>query len=210
MHRHEVSFVIDAPPARVWRLFHPKPPIGAPVPRTLEHPGGTITILNEGDEHGQGLVRTCTFRVPRYLLSGGTARSWELVAEVRPNEYARYQALGKPPWSTAEGWHSLEPLDDGRHGGADRADEGTSGDDRLVLEDRLAFRRAAEQCIQVHFHTASLQVFLRVEREALGQLGQDARPGVQQNDADLTGIDAVVVVGCAMDEVVHLRDELDA
>ena len=113
MQRHEVSFVIDAPPARVWRLFHPKVPSGAPVPRTLEHPGGTITILNEGDEHGQGLVRTCTFPVPRYLLSGGTARSWELVAEVRPNEYARYQALGKPPWSTAEGWHSLEPLDDG-------------------------------------------------------------------------------------------------
>ena len=113
MQRHEVSFIIDAPPARVWRLFHPKPPIGAPVPRTLEHPGGTITILNEGDEHGQGLVRTCTFPVPRYLLSGGTARSWELVAEVRPNEHARYQALGKPPWSIAEGWHSLEPLDHG-------------------------------------------------------------------------------------------------
>jgi hypothetical protein len=101
MHRHEVSFVIDAPPARVWRLFHPTPPSGAPVPRTLEHPGGTITILNEGDEHGQGLVRTCTFPVPRYLLSGGKAQSWELVVEVRPNEYARYKALGKPPWSTA-------------------------------------------------------------------------------------------------------------
>jgi len=113
MQRHEVSFIIDAPPARVWRLFHPKPPSGAPVPRTLEHPGGTITILNEGDEHGQGLVRTCTFPVPRYLLSGGKARSWELVVEVRLKEYARYQALGKPPWSTAEGSHSLEPLDDG-------------------------------------------------------------------------------------------------
>jgi hypothetical protein len=113
MQRHEVSFVVDAPPARVWRLFHPKVPPGATVPRTFRHPGGTITILSEGDEKGEGLVRTCTFPVPRYLLSGGMARSWELVVEVRENEVARYQALGKPPWSTAEGLHRLEPLDGG-------------------------------------------------------------------------------------------------
>ena len=114
MQRHEVSFLVDAPPARVWRLFHPKPPPGATVPRTFSHPGGSITILNEGDENGQGLVRTCTFPVPRYLLSRGRARSWELVVAVREKEYARYQALGKPPWSTAEGSHSLEPLDGGQ------------------------------------------------------------------------------------------------
>lgn len=113
MQRHEVSFVVDAPPRRVWRLFHPRPPEGATVPRTIEHPGGTITILSDGDEHGQGLVRTCTFPVPRYLLSGGMARSWECVVEVRPGEYARYQAVGKPLWSKAEGWHTLEPLDGG-------------------------------------------------------------------------------------------------
>jgi Polyketide cyclase / dehydrase and lipid transport len=111
--RHEVSYEVDAPPARVWRLFHPRTPPGAPVPRTFEHPGGTITILNEGDEKGQGLVRTCTFPVPKYLLSGGQARSWELVVEVREQEHARYQALGKPPWSVAEGSHSLQPLDGG-------------------------------------------------------------------------------------------------
>ncbi len=113
MQRHEVSFVVDAPPHRVWRLFHPKPLPGAEVPRTFQHPGGSITILREGDDAGEGLVRTCTFPVPRWLLSGGLARSWEVVTEARKNEYARYEAVGKPLWSQAEGWHTLEPLDDG-------------------------------------------------------------------------------------------------
>ena len=113
MRRHEVSFVVDAPPHRVWRLFHPKVQPSDVVPRTIEHPGGTITILREGDEHGAGLVRTATFPVPRWLFSGGVARSWEVVTEARKNEYARYEAVGKPLWSTAEGWHTLEPLDDG-------------------------------------------------------------------------------------------------
>ena len=113
MQRHEVSFVVDAPPHRVWRLFHPKTPPDAAVPRTIEHPGGTITILRDGDEAGAGLVRTATFPVPRWLLSGGIARSWEVVTEARRNEYARYEAVGKPLWSRAEGWHTLEPVDDG-------------------------------------------------------------------------------------------------
>jgi hypothetical protein len=113
MQRHEVSFTVDAPPHRVWRLFHPKTPPEATVPRTFEHPGGSITILREGDEDGAGLVRTCTFPVPRWLLSGGMARSWEVVTEARRNEYARYEAVGKPLWSKAEGWHTLEPHGEG-------------------------------------------------------------------------------------------------
>ena len=113
MQRHEVSFVVDAPPHRVWRLFHPKTPPDAEVPRTIEHPGGTITILRDGDDAGAGLVRTCTFPVPKWLFSGGIARSWEVVTEARKNEYARYEAVGKPLWSKAEGWHTLEPLDGG-------------------------------------------------------------------------------------------------
>ena len=83
------------------------------MPRTFEHPGGSVTILREGDEAGEGLVRTCTFPVPKWLLSGGMARSWEVVTEARKNEYARYEAVGKPLWSKAEGWHTLEALDDG-------------------------------------------------------------------------------------------------
>ena len=113
MQRHEVSFVVGAPPHRVWRLFHPKTAPDAVVPRTFEHPTGSITILREGDEAGEGLVRECTFPVPRWLLSGGVARSFETVVEARKNEYARYEAVGKPLWSKAEGWHTLEPVDGG-------------------------------------------------------------------------------------------------
>jgi hypothetical protein len=113
MQRHEVTFTVDAPPHRVWRLLHPKTPPDAAVPRTFEHPGGSITILRDGDEHGAGLVRTCTFPVPRWLLSGGVARSWEVVTDARRNEYARYEAVGKPLWSTAEGRHTLEPIENG-------------------------------------------------------------------------------------------------
>lgn len=110
MQRHEVVFTIDAPHYRVWRLLHPKTPPDAMVPRTFTHPGGSITILRDGDDDGAGLVRTATFGVPRYLLSGGMARSWEVVTEARKNEFARYEAVGKPLWSKAEGWHTLEPL----------------------------------------------------------------------------------------------------
>jgi hypothetical protein len=113
MQRHEVTFVVGAPPHRVWRLFHPKLSPDDVVPRTIEHPGGTVTILREGDEAGEGLVRTCTFPVPKWLFSGGVARSWEVVTEARLNEFARYEAVGKPLWSKAEGWHTLEPVDDG-------------------------------------------------------------------------------------------------
>ena len=113
MQRHEVVFDVGAPPHRVWRLFHPKVGPDEVVPRTIEHPGGTITILRDGDDAGEGLVRTATFPVPRWLLSGGRARSFEVVVEARRNEYARYHAEGKPLWSHAEGWHTLEPIDDG-------------------------------------------------------------------------------------------------
>ena len=76
-------------------------------------PGRPITILRDGDDAGEGLVRTATFPVPRWLLSGGRARSFEVVVEARKNEYARYHAEGKPLWSHAEGWHTLEPIDEG-------------------------------------------------------------------------------------------------
>ena len=112
MIRHEVSFVVDAPPHRVWRLFHPKPVPGAEVPRTFEHPNGTITILREGNEDGEGLVRRASFPVPKWLLSRGVAESFECVVECRKNEYARYLAKGRPLDSDAEGWHTLEVVDD--------------------------------------------------------------------------------------------------
>ena len=112
MIRHEVTFEVAAPHYKVWRMFHPKTPPDAEVPRTFSHPNGTITILKDGDEDGAGLVRTATFPVPKWLLSGGVAESFEVVTEARKNEYARYEAVGKPLWSKTSGWHTLEAVDD--------------------------------------------------------------------------------------------------
>ena len=97
MQRREMTFVVDAARHRVWRLLHPKPPVGVALPRTVEYEGGRMQILVEGDAAGQGLVRVCDFPVPRYLLSGGWARSWEVVVEARVDEISRYQAIGRPP-----------------------------------------------------------------------------------------------------------------
>ena len=74
----------------------------------------TIEILCEGDEHGDGLVRHCYFPVPKYLMSGGRAQSWEMVSQVRPNEFSRYDAIGKPLWSRAMGWMRFDDMADGR------------------------------------------------------------------------------------------------
>ncbi len=113
MQHHEIVFVVEAPPHRVWRLFHPKTPEDATVPRTFAHPNGTITILKDGDDDGAGLVRTATFPVPKWLLSGGRAESFEVVTEAKKNEYARYESVGKPLWSRASGSHTLEPVNNG-------------------------------------------------------------------------------------------------
>ncbi|MEV5361137.1 hypothetical protein AB0K45_12565, partial [Micrococcus luteus] len=72
-----------------------------------------IKVLHEGDDAGRGLVRTCVFAVPRYLLSGGKARSWEVVTEARVNEISRYVSISKPLWSRAEGYHALTERPDG-------------------------------------------------------------------------------------------------
>jgi hypothetical protein len=59
------------------------------------------------------LVRHCTFRVPRYLLSGGKGQSWEWLTEVKPTASWKYNAIGRPLWSQAEGHTRLEDLGDG-------------------------------------------------------------------------------------------------
>ena len=109
MQVHEYSFIIDAPRDEIWAAMHP--PLAQPgtihAPRIIEHGNVRIEILNEGDEHGQGLVRHCYFAVPKYLLSGGRAQSWETVSEVRAPEFSRYDAIGKPLWSQAMGWQKL-------------------------------------------------------------------------------------------------------
>lgn len=113
MHSYTVRFHIDAPPRKVWRVLHPPVPQNSPRPRVLEWPNGSMEILNEGDEAGEGLVRTCIFEVPKYLLSGGKGRSWETVTEAKLNKLSRYVAVGKPLWSRAEGYHELDEQSDG-------------------------------------------------------------------------------------------------
>jgi hypothetical protein len=113
MQRFETVFDVAASPARVWGLLHSPPPPDAPSPRLVTYPGGWMKILLEGDQHGQGMVRTCEFGVPRYLMSKGKAHSWEIVTEVNPGTSASYQGIGKPLWSKAAGSHTLEALPDG-------------------------------------------------------------------------------------------------
>jgi hypothetical protein len=107
MQEHEHHLDVDGTPEEVWALFWyrgPRPKSG-PV---------TIDILHPGDDVGEGLVRHCTFRVPRYLLSGGRAQSWELLTEVVKPVSWKYEAIGRPLWSKAEGHTRLEDLGDGR------------------------------------------------------------------------------------------------
>jgi hypothetical protein len=112
---HHYSFVVDATPEEIWRVLHPSRRRRAPDDiEVIEHGDVRIEILHPGDEHGDGLVRHCEFSVPRYLLSGGRAQSWEWVTDVVPNVSARYDAVGKPLWSRARGTHRLEDLGDGR------------------------------------------------------------------------------------------------
>src|SRR3954451_8350678 len=72
-----------------------------------------MEILNEGDEAGEDVVRTCIFPVPKYLLSGGKGLSWETVTEAQIYKLSRYVAIGKPLWSRAEGYHQLDEQTDG-------------------------------------------------------------------------------------------------
>jgi Polyketide cyclase / dehydrase and lipid transport len=113
MQSFTVRFHVDAPPRKVWRVLHPPAPPNSPKPRVVEWPTGSMEILNEGDEAGEGLVRTCVFPVPKYLLSGGRGRSWETITEAKLNNISRYVAIGKPLWSRAEGYHELAEQPDG-------------------------------------------------------------------------------------------------
>lgn len=115
MQAHEFSFEIEATPDEVWRALHPRlPPMPPGERQVIEHGDVRIEIVHPGDSDGVGLVRQCWFRVPKYLLSGGVGRSWEVITDSRPNEFSRYEAVGKPLWSQATGWHRLEDLGDGR------------------------------------------------------------------------------------------------
>jgi len=108
--RHEFSVDVDAPPEEVWEVFWYRGP-DRPQPKDVRT---RIHILHPGDTVGNGLVRHCTFPVPRWLLSGGIGNSWEWLTAVEPPVSWSYDAIGKPLWSRATGWTRLEDLGDGR------------------------------------------------------------------------------------------------
>ena len=110
MQHHEYSLDVDATPEELWSLFWYR----GPRPAGSARSGVSIEILHPGDDVGEGLVRHCTFRVPRYLMSGGVGHSWEWLTEVKPHESWKYGAVGKPLWSKAEGRTRLEDLGGGR------------------------------------------------------------------------------------------------
>lgn len=110
MQHHEFSVEVGGTPEEVWSLFWYR----GPRPAGPGPTGVRIEILHPGDAVGEGLVRHCTFPVPRYLLSGGVGRSWELLTQVSPPVSWKYDAVGKPLWSKAEGWTRLEDLGGGR------------------------------------------------------------------------------------------------
>jgi hypothetical protein len=103
---HHYFVDIEATAEELWRLFWFR------APRS-QSGDVTIEILHPGDDIGNGLVRHCTFRVPRYLLSGGRGQSWEWLTEVTPKSSWKYNAIGRPLWSEAEGHTRLEELEGG-------------------------------------------------------------------------------------------------
>ena len=108
MQDHQFDFVVEATPEEVWDVYWKGMRSG------VDTDAVTITILHQGDEQGNGLVRHCRFPVPKYLLSKGRAQSWEWITEARRPVSWRYDAIGKPLWSKASGWTRLEDLGGGR------------------------------------------------------------------------------------------------
>jgi hypothetical protein len=152
MQSYTVRFHVDAPPKKVWRVLHPPVPPNSPKPRVLEWPTGSMEILHEGDEAGEGLVRTCIFPVPKYLLSGGQARSFETVIEAKLHKLSRYVAYGAPLWSRAEGYHQLDEQPDGTtvltfH----ETYSAFNPVSRLLLE-RLVYKTIARDNLEIYEH----------------------------------------------------------
>jgi hypothetical protein len=108
MQEHHYAFDVDASPEDIWEVFWYH---GPDKPMT---PGVKIEILHPGDDTGNGLVRHCHFPVPKFLGTRGVGQSWEWVTEVKPYESWKYDAIGKPLWSKAEGFITMTPVGDGK------------------------------------------------------------------------------------------------
>jgi hypothetical protein len=108
LQEHRFDFVVEGTPEEVWDALWKY------TRMDIETDTVKIEILHPGDEAGNGLVRHCHFPVPKYLLSGGRAQSWEWITEAQRPVSWRYDAVGKPLWSKASGLTRLEDLGDGR------------------------------------------------------------------------------------------------
>ena len=158
MIRHEVSFVVDAPPHRVWRLFHPKPVPGAEVPRTFEHPNGTITTVagngTQGFSGDGGPATAAALNNPTALTTDSAGNlyitdqfnhrirrvdSRGVIQTVAGNGTSAYGGDGGPATSArfsfpgsvaldAAGTQSAGARHDGRHAGAEPAAGSDGGD----------------------------------------------------------------------------------
>lgn len=107
MQEHHYFVDIEATVDELWQLFW------ARIPHT-QSGDVTIDILYPGDDIGNGLIRHCWFRVPKYLMTGGKGQSWEWLTEVKPKESWKYTAVGRPLLSQAEGFTRLEDIGEGR------------------------------------------------------------------------------------------------
>jgi hypothetical protein len=108
MQDHRFDFVVDGTPEEVWDVM-------AAQSRTDVDRGSVqIEILHQGDAEGNGLVRHCHFPVPKYLLSGGVAESWEWITEATRPVSWRYDTVSKPLWSKSTGWTSLDEVAENR------------------------------------------------------------------------------------------------
>lgn len=108
MQEHRFDFVVEGTPEEVWDALWKHTRAG------VETDTVKIEIFHPGDEQGNGLVRHCYFPVPKYLLSGGRAQSWEWITEAQRPVSWRYDAIGKPLWSKASGLTRLEDLGDSK------------------------------------------------------------------------------------------------
>src|SRR5439155_26214715 len=86
-----------------------------------------------------------------------------------------------------------------------------AGEDVLATgKQRLLASRRLETRVEANVDAAPGEDLLREKRELLGDLGQDAILGVDEDDADLLGIETAVAPRHAAHEVVELGRHLDA
>src|SRR5439155_23529529 len=91
-------------------------------------------------------------------------------------------------------------------GARNGADEGLCWDPFPVAEDGRFGRRRGQAGVKTNVDSSALKKVLRELGEVLGQLGEDERPGVKQDDADLGRVYAPKAARTRAHEVGQLWD----